>query len=319
MKKNFDFSKKGNTVAVICIMVAFIALIAVAVVALLPKAVPVPTDTVKVTVDEPGVVLTLNPEDYSVIGAETVSAEDRHFSYDLAGSLPFKQSASMLIKSLVEANVISGVSNESVLLAVEAGSVKDFEAVCAYFKEAMAENNCTAKLYTLHINEKLSSINDIATQYGSSYAKAMLCNKLSKELDMKVEDLITKTVSEILNISKNTTGNDGVVSDIIDNVNSDAAKDDQKNNSSGSSSSASSSETSSEGTSSEGTSSGNTSSNVSSSETSSGTSSSESSSGTSSSESSSGSSSSGSSSSNSSSSGISFTQDPDDDGWFPHM
>lgn len=282
MKKNFLKDNK-NTVAIVSILVAAVVLIAVTIFALLPKAIPVPENTVTVTIDEPGAILSLNPGNYSVLNANTAASEDRHFIYNLAGSLPFKQSSSLLIKALYDANVIRGVSYEAILLGVESDSVKDFETICAYFKDALAENNCTAKLYTVHINKKLTNISDIAEKHKTTYAKAMLCNKLSKELDMAVEDLITKTITEILNISKNNKGDDEVINDIIDNVNSDAAEDDTDNISS------------SDSTPSDETSASDTSSNDSSSDASSNN------------------------SSDSSSSGISFTQDIDDDGWYPHM
>ena len=285
--KNLFLNNK-NPVTIVSIMVALVVLITVTIISLLPKAVPVPENTVTVTIDEPGAILSLNPANYSVLNANTAASEDRHFTYNIAGSLPFKQSSSLLIKALFDANVMQGVSYEAILLGVESDSVKDFEEVCAYFKDALAENNCTAKLYTLHINKKLANISDIAKKYNTTYAKAMLCNKLSKELDMKVEDLITKTMTEILNISKNTEGDDEIVDNIIDNINSDAAKDDKDNVSS-------SDGTSSDESSSDETSSGDTSSGDSSNDSSSD------------------------SSSASSSSGISFTQDPDNDGWYPHM
>ncbi len=297
-KQNIKFN--SSTIALICIMTALAALIVVAIFALFPKAVPVPENTVTVTVDEPGVVLSLDPSYFSVQGAETVAEEDRHLIHNLASSLPFKQSSSMLLKALLEARVMHGDSSEAILLAVEAGSVKSFETVCSYFKEAMAETNCTAKLYTLHINEKLPAVSELAEKYDTTYAKALLCNKLSKELDMKAADLITKTISEILSISKDTTGDDEVVDNVVDNVNSDAAKDDESTSSE--EESASSSDTSSASSSSSNDSSSNDSSSAD----------------TSSSNSSSTDSSSNDSSS-SSSGGITFTPEPDDDGWYPRM
>ena len=282
MKKIFLKNSK-DTMAFVSIMVALVVLITVTIISLLPKTIPVPENTVTVTIDEPGAILSLNPANYSVLNANTAASEDRHFIYNLAGSLPFKQSSSLLIKALINANVMQGVSYEAILLGVESDSVKNFEEVCTYFKSALAENNCTAKLYTLHINKKLTNISDIAEKYNTTYAKAVLCNKLAKELDMSVEDLITKTITEILNISKNNKGDDEVIDNIIDNINSDAAKDVEDNVSS--SDSSSSDETSADDTSSNASSS-NSSSN---------------------------------SSSDISSSGISFTQEPDDNDWYPHM
>ncbi len=305
MKKIFLNNK--NPVAIVSIMIALVVLIVATIVSLLPKTVPVPKNTVTVTIDEPGAVLSLNPANYSVLSANTVASEDRHFIYNLSGSLPFKQSSSLLIKALVDANVMQGVSYEAILLAVESGSVEDFEEVCTYFKSALAENNCTAKLYTLHINKKLTNISDIAEKHNTTYAKAMLCNKLSKELDMNVEDLISKTITEILNISKNTAGDDEVIDNITDNINSDAAKDDKENISS--SDGASSNETSGNDASSDDSSSSGSSDSSSSNDSSSNDASSNDSSSSGSSD----------SSSNNSSSGISFTQEPNDDGWYPHM
>ena len=129
--------------------------------------------------------------------------------------------------------------------------------------------------------QKLGKINEI--QYkNAKNEQIVIKNNNNTSINQFIKSVISNA-SKILNISKNNKGDDEVIDNIIDNINSDAAKDVEDNVSS--SDSSSSDETSADDTSSNASSS-NSSSN---------------------------------SSSDSSSSGISFTQEPDDNDWYPHM
>ncbi len=315
----FNIQKQKLVVFIALGLVLIIAL-SIGIAAILkPKKAPVSAEYITVTIDDTvAATFTLDKFDYSVIKAETVNKADGFLISGIDNRISFPQAMNSFIKAMLDAKKITTDETGVMLFAVESRNQDDFEKLANYFRDALKENNCKSRIYTLYFKVKENSVSEYAQQKDVSYAKAYLCKKIERETSLNANELIALSVTEIVE-KVNNAAKDDLLSKIESETIEEQKKEEIKDNPSVpvSSGNISSEDSSNENSSSESTSSNDTSSgNISSGDTSSGnTSSGNTSSGnTSSGDTSSGNTSSGDTSSGDTSSNV-FTEETDSSGW----
>ena len=220
-------TKKQKIAAIIIACVLAIALIVMIVINAVRDdwrgKTPVSSDFVTVTIEldsGASISLRLNSDDYTTISASTLNADDYKLSNNLGENIPYKQAADKLIKNFISAEIISGQADQTILFSVESLDETDFNAVCSVFKDAMNANNLETRIYTLYIKVKEDKIQKLADQNDISYAKAYFCTKLAgKGTDLKIEDLLYKTISEIIDATSSAEKNEEFVSSVVSDSN----------------------------------------------------------------------------------------------------
>lgn len=220
-------TKKQKIAAIIIACVLAIALIVMIVINAVRDdwrgKTPVSSDFVTVTIEldsGASISLRLNSDDYTTISASTLNADDYKLSDNLGENIPYKQAADKLIKNFISAEIISGQADQTILFSVESLDETDFNAVCSVFKDAMNANNLETRIYTLYIKVKEDKIQKLADQNDISYAKAYFCTKLAgKSTDLKIEDLLDKTISEIIDATSSAEKNEEFVSSVVSDSN----------------------------------------------------------------------------------------------------
>ena len=220
-------TKKQKIAAIIIACVLAIALIVMIVINAVRDdwrgKTPVSSDFVTVTIEldsGASISLRLNSDDYTTISASTLNADDYKLSDNLGENIPYKQAADKLIKNFISAEIISGQADQTILFSVESLDETDFNAVCSVFKDAMNANNLETRIYTLYIKVKEDKIQKLADQNDISYAKAYFCTKLAgKGTDLKIEDLLDKTISEIIDATSSAEKNEEFVSSVVSDSN----------------------------------------------------------------------------------------------------
>lgn len=184
---------------------------------------PVSADYITITIDldsGASISLRLNPSDYTATAASTLDSEHYALVNNLGANIPFKQSADLLIKNLISAGQLSGEANQTILFAVESLNEADFNAVCSVFKDALNSNSLDTRIYTLYIKVKEDKIQKLADENGISYAKAYFCTKLAGQgANLKTEDLVGKTITEIIDMASSAEKNEEFVSSVVSDSN----------------------------------------------------------------------------------------------------
>lgn len=224
-------TQKQKLAAIITASVLAVVLIVIVIVSVvgddMAGKTPVSADYITVTVDldsGASVSLRLDPDDYTVTAADTLDPDDYILSNNLGANIPYKQSADQLIKNLVSAGILSGGTDQTILFSVESLDESDFNTVCGIFKDALSANSLNTRVYTLYIKVKEDKIQEFADNNGVSYAKAYFCTKLAKEgADLKADELIGKSITEIIDTASSAEKNEDFVSSVVSDSNKEQA------------------------------------------------------------------------------------------------
>lgn len=213
-------------------LIVFIALGLAAIIVILigvsvilrPKKTPVAAEYITVTVDNSvGTTFTLDKTDFSIIKAETVSKVDSFLVDSIDYRVSFTQAMNTFVRALLDAKKINGEQNEVLLFAVESQDQEDFESLANLFRDALKENNCNSRIYTLYFKVKEDAISTYAQNNISSYAKAYLCKKIEKETELTADELISVSITEIVErVNKAAKG------DLVDKIESETNEEQKK-------------------------------------------------------------------------------------------
>ncbi len=213
-------------------LIIFIALGLVAIIALSigiatilsPKKTPVSADYITVTIDNSvAATFTLNKTDYSVISIETVNKADSFLVDGIPSRISFTQAINSFIANMLDANKLDKQGKEVLLFAVESRNPDDFEQLADFFRSALKENECNSRIYTLYFKVKEDSITTYALNNNSSYAKAHLCKKIEKETSLTADELISLSVTQIVE-----QVNKAAKDDLLDKIESETNEEQKK-------------------------------------------------------------------------------------------
>ncbi len=209
---------KQKTIITIIGVVLVLALIVTMVVILIKnrpdKMIFVESDAVIVTVDgSESVQFKLN-RDFAIKEMQGGS-----YTNGVTG-MDFQSGMSKVIDNMKSLNLITGKSDEVILITVECLKGTDYTRAVSMIDEVMANKNIGGKVIKLYIRAKESKIIELAEEYDVSYGKAYFCQKTAdRSNNLEVEDLITKTINEIYKLAKEDKS-DSHVSSVVSDLNS---------------------------------------------------------------------------------------------------
>lgn len=216
-----SLNKKQKTLFGIIGAVLAVALIAVivmlAVSSCADEKIYTPKDIITVTIDEPGVVLTLNNQK-NVVDVKSVGESDIDPEY--LKNIHFQTALERILSEMSAEGTFKGTADDAMLIMVESLNEEDYDTIGDSVNGVWTRHGYTAKILPLYIKARQASIEKTAEQKDITYAKAYFCQKIAKESgNLKADELYGKSIAEIYKLSKEDKSDDHINS-VINSLNS---------------------------------------------------------------------------------------------------
>ncbi len=216
-----SLNKKQKTLFGIIGAVLAVALKAVAVMLAVSscgdETIYAPKDLITVTIDEPGIELTLNNQK-NVIGATVVGNSDIDPEY--LKNIHFQTALERILSELKSDGTFNGGADDAMLIMVESLKEEDYNTIGDLVNDVWSRHGYSAKMLPLYIKARQASIEKTAEQKGITYAKAYFCQKTAKESEnLKADELYGKSIAEIYKLWVEDKSDDHINS-VINSLNS---------------------------------------------------------------------------------------------------